>query len=253
MLPIEARTPSRIESAPSEGPTVRSSRYLIEAGNAPAFKHQRQILRGFLGEIAGDFAAIFDAAVDHGRGVNLIVEHDGHAVADVRFGEGAEAGRGSGRKRELHVILAGIGGAGLRGRAAQVLAGDDGSAIQNVIDLLRSLPGSGAFRLAGNDFCAGRQNATVRCQRGRLRRIRGCSSATSLSCKLAAGLNHGLGAGGIAFAGKLDENFIVAAAGESDGRLGKAESVDAAGDGFERLIHGLGAKVRTTEGFMVSR
>ena len=30
-----ARTPARIESVPSDGPTVRSSRYLIPAGRAP--------------------------------------------------------------------------------------------------------------------------------------------------------------------------------------------------------------------------
>ena len=32
---IEAVTPCRIESAPSEGPTVRSSRYTAFAGSAP--------------------------------------------------------------------------------------------------------------------------------------------------------------------------------------------------------------------------
>ena len=35
---IEARTPSRIESRPSEAPTVSSCRYLSEAGRAPALR-----------------------------------------------------------------------------------------------------------------------------------------------------------------------------------------------------------------------
>src|SRR5207245_9706564 len=34
-LTSEACKPCRIESAPSDGPTVRSSKYLIEAGSAP--------------------------------------------------------------------------------------------------------------------------------------------------------------------------------------------------------------------------
>ena len=32
---IDAMTPARIESAPSDGPTVRSSRYVSDAGSAP--------------------------------------------------------------------------------------------------------------------------------------------------------------------------------------------------------------------------
>ncbi len=38
MAAIEARTPSRIESRPSEAPTVSSWRYLRVAGSAPAFR-----------------------------------------------------------------------------------------------------------------------------------------------------------------------------------------------------------------------
>ena len=61
--------------------------------------------------------------------------------------------------------------------------------------------------------------------------------------QLPARLNHGLRARRIAFAGKLDQNFVVAAARESDGRLGKPERVDAARDDFERLVHGVFAEV----------
>ena len=56
--------------------------------------------------------------------------------------------------------------------------------------------------------------------------------------ELTAGLNHLLGASGIAFARKLHEDFIVVAAVRLNRRLGKAKSIDAALDGFERLGHG---------------
>ena len=57
-------------------------------------------------------------------------------MADVAFREGAEAGGGGCGEREVDFILAGIVGAGLRGCAAKILPGDDGRAIQNVVDLL---------------------------------------------------------------------------------------------------------------------
>ncbi len=63
MLPIEARTPARIESAPSDGPTVRSSRYLMEAGSAPARRTRARSFADVLAEVAFNHAAIFDA--DH--------------------------------------------------------------------------------------------------------------------------------------------------------------------------------------------
>ena len=62
--------------------------------------------------------------------------------------------------------------------------------------------------------------------------------------ELPARLNHCFGARRIAFAGQLHQNFIIGPAGESDGRLGQSECIDAALDGFERLIHRLLAKVR---------
>ena len=143
---------------------------------------------------------------------------------------------------KVNFILAGIVCAGLRSRADQVLSGDDRRAVKNVIDLLRRLASRRAFRSAGNDLRARRQNAAVSGESGSLGRI-GLFVGHALERELAAGLNHGLCARRIAFARKLDENFIVAAAGKGDGRLGQAERVDAARDGFERLVHRLGAQI----------
>ena len=67
----------------------------------------------------------------------------------------------------------------------------------------------------------------MRCQRRGFRRI-GLIVGDAIQRKLAAGLNDRLGARGIAFAGKLHQNFVVAAAGERDGRLGQPERIDAA-------------------------
>ena len=64
-MPITAaRTPGRIESAPSDGPTVRSSRYLMPAGNAP----ERRIM-------ARSFACCsVNRPVDHARVADLALE-----------------------------------------------------------------------------------------------------------------------------------------------------------------------------------
>ena len=58
-----------------------------------------------------------------------------------------------------------------------------------------------------------------------------------LQFQLAAGLNHRLGARRIAFTRQLHKNFIVFAAAKLNRRLGQAQRVDAALDGFERLRH----------------
>ena len=51
-----ARTPARIESAPSDGPTVRSSRYLMPAGSAPEFSIRDRSLACCSVNRAGDDA-----------------------------------------------------------------------------------------------------------------------------------------------------------------------------------------------------
>ncbi len=50
-------------------------------------------------------------------------------------------------------------------------------------------------------------------------------------------MNHRFGALRIAFAGELDENFVVLAAVQLNGGFRQAQGVDAALDGFERLVH----------------
>ena len=61
--------------------------------------------------------------------------------------------------------------------------------------------------------------------------------------ELPARLDHGLRARRIALAGKLHQNFVVAAAGKGNRRLSQTKAVDAARDGFKRLVHRLRAKV----------
>ena len=116
-----------------------------------------------------------------------------------------------------------------------------GSAIDQIPDLRAGLVLR--VRLAREQFRAGRKNAAVpgeRCRFGRISLI----VVHAAKFELPARLNHGFGARRIAFAGKLHENFIIGAAGESDGRLGQSECIDAALDGFERLVHHVLAHVR---------
>ena len=70
-----------------------------------------------------------------------------------------------------------------------------------------------------------------------LRRISGLVF-DELQFELTTGLNHLLGASGVAFAGKLNEDFVFVTAVRLNGGLGKAKSIDTTLDGFERLGHG---------------
>ena len=111
-----ARTPSRIESAPSDGPTVTSCRYLMPAGSAPERKRQRQVLRLFGTEGAGDAALVVNLLLDGGHRLHVVVEHHRQLVADVCAGKGREAPSAVAGQSEVDVrtailIPAGIGGA----------------------------------------------------------------------------------------------------------------------------------------------
>ena len=83
-----------MESAPSDGPTVRSSRYLIDAGKRAGAKGQRQIVRGFLAEIAGDLAVILNLALDGRCGSHEMIQNDGHLAAQIILSEGSETACG---------------------------------------------------------------------------------------------------------------------------------------------------------------
>src|SRR4029077_15015188 len=93
-----------------------------------------------------------------------------------------------------------------------------------------------AFKLFGNELGARRQHATVSGETFHFGRV-GVIVLRAAQLELTARLDDGLGARGVAFAGELDQDFVLTAACESDGGLGEAEGVDAATDGFERLVH----------------
>ena len=78
----------------------------------------------------------------------------------------------------------------------------------------------------------------MRGKRSGLRRVRR-GILDELQLELTAGLNDLPSAGRIALTRKLDEDFIVVAAVELNGRLGQTQGVDAALERFERLLHGL--------------
>jgi len=70
---------SWIESLPSDGPTVRSSRILTGAGSAPArstIARSLAVLMSKLPPVMGGVARR-DLVADHGRGLHHAVEHDG--------------------------------------------------------------------------------------------------------------------------------------------------------------------------------
>ena len=89
---IAATRPALIESAPSDGPTTSSSRYMIDAGNAPDFRHERQVLsrlRRKATGASGNDSGIGNARVDSRRGLNSFVENDGKHFSDIFFGHTA--------------------------------------------------------------------------------------------------------------------------------------------------------------------
>ena len=143
-LMTEACTPCRIESAPSEGPTVRSSRYLIDAGSAPERSTRPRSFASCSPNWPVDHAGIIDAAVDDRRGLHLVLEHDAQLLADVLFGEGAKAAARFGGKREIHIVEAEVFRAAHSGGAAQVAPGDNGHAVDHIPALAGSLAGADA-------------------------------------------------------------------------------------------------------------
>ena len=175
-------------------------------------------MRGVLAEAAGDFAGVVDAAVNDRRGIDALFKDDGHLLLNVRFGEGPEALGGIGGQREIHLVLTGVVGAAIFRGAAEVPSGDNRRAIEEIPDFDIGGAGIDASRTAGNKFGAGRKNAAMLLHEVGLRGV-GDGISHQLQFELAAGLNHLLGAGGIAFAGELHENLVVFAAVKLNGGL----------------------------------
>ena len=98
-----------------------------------------------LTEAALNVAAVVNAAIDSRRGVNTVLEDDGHLTADVLLGEGTEAASAVGRQGEIDLPLTGIVGVAILSGTAQVAPGDHGGAIQDVPHLASVLRGGAAI------------------------------------------------------------------------------------------------------------
>src|SRR5206468_9472906 len=84
----------------------------------------------FLAKIPFNHAGVIDAAINHGSGLDLVIEDNRHSVANILFREGPKALGGFRRKREIHLPHAGVGSITRFDGAAEVAAGDYGSAVQ---------------------------------------------------------------------------------------------------------------------------
>src|SRR5260370_41056684 len=65
-------------------------------------------MSGFLAEIAGDFAAVLDFALDGRSGSHKVVQNDGHLPAEILLGERSETPSCFGGECELNLPHAGI-------------------------------------------------------------------------------------------------------------------------------------------------
>ena len=106
MPQIAACTPERIESAPSDGPTVRSSRYLMPAGRAPERSVIDRSCVCCCGEPPVDDAGVLNRFFDHRHFLHLVVENHRQVVADMRRSEGVELAPALAGKNEPHRRLA---------------------------------------------------------------------------------------------------------------------------------------------------
>ena len=105
-------TPLRIESAPSEGPTVRSSRTCTGAWSAPVRSTIARSLASSKVKPPGDLGLSGgNALADHGRGVDVAVEDDRELLAHALLGRLAEDAGADAVERHGDVRLAHVGDA----------------------------------------------------------------------------------------------------------------------------------------------
>jgi hypothetical protein len=97
--------PCSIESWPSDGPTVRSSRYSMPAGRAPERSVVTRSWTCCWVKLPLDDPLVGDPAVDPRRRHHLAVEDDGEPAADVLAGGLAEAVGAVGREGEVDYRL----------------------------------------------------------------------------------------------------------------------------------------------------
>jgi len=109
-MPMAAAvTPCRMESRPSDAPTVSCCRYFSVAGSAPARRILASLVRLLDAEAPGDHAFRPDLGVDVGGGGHGAVQDDGQTAADVPPRLPLELIRAAGVEGELHVGRVGLG------------------------------------------------------------------------------------------------------------------------------------------------
>ena len=246
-MPITAaRTPERIESAPSDGPTVRSSRYLMLAGRAP----ERRIIERSLACCSVMRPPLIEpwsriGFLDVGHFLHFVVEHHGQAVANVSGSEAVEPLPALAGEREADAGLAILIAAGLR--IAQIFAAHRRNARHQVPRLpLCRAPGA---LCPGSRIASGGQHAArLRLQRRLLARIR--PAQRLLDLQHGGGLHDVLHAPRIVHARQLHQNLILPESVFLNGGLADAESVNAVADGLDGLGDRLVLQVSQRCGFI---
>src|SRR4029077_8403623 len=121
-------------------------------------ERQCQVVSGFLAEVAGNLAAIINSALYGGSGSYAVIQNNGHLAANVLLSEGSKALGGLRREREIHLPHARIRGVAIFHGAAQIAAGDDWGAAQDVPAFggVKSPRGVARLGAPGDEFCARR-------------------------------------------------------------------------------------------------
>src|SRR5258708_38659302 len=104
-------------------------------------------MSGFLAEIAGDFAAVLDFALDGRSGSHKVVQNDGHLTAEILLGERSETPSCFGGEGEVNLPHAGIRRVAILDGAAQVATGDGGRAAHDIPGVARVDPACVIARL----------------------------------------------------------------------------------------------------------
>ena len=152
---IEAITPWRIESAPSDGPTVSSERYLIEAGRAPEWwnlEHPERIEAVHRGDYV--LTTRLDLACDHSDGIAskrrkeqevapILVEAD-RKYPSIGRGAQERSPRRCGIGAHAHFETV-IGGTGSRGAHREVIIGHPPFNVPGIFHFERRRAGSQVY------------------------------------------------------------------------------------------------------------
>src|SRR3989304_3527840 len=213
-------SPARMESAPSEGPTVRSSRYRMEAGSDPerstrarseaCCKVKVPVMR------PASSMRLWISATDWMR-LSRTTARGGPTLGS---GEGPEAGGAVAAQAEGDFVGAGALGVGLGAGAAQVAAGDDRGAADDVPLRPARLCPAGPGGLP-HQHGIGRENPAGLGQGVGFARVGAVFN--EFDFEQGGGLHDALDAGRVVHARQLHQDFPLAPAVLGDGGLGHAQ------------------------------